>query len=270
MHKMLQSAAEANSGHRVLTVLLLLLAAAGIVLFTVPFFAHIRNIGNLFGLACSVLLLAGVLFRRQLGGLISRISENRAGKGILRFFGVLILLGLLYCLVISCVMIHAAHKKPQHKPQAVIVLGCKVRGTVPSRMLSRRIGAAYEKLTADPSLTAVVSGGKGDNEDISEAQCMYNELTKRGISPDRIIMEDQSASTSENLRFSKKLLDENSMSGPLYIATDGYHELRAQVLAKKEGLPECAPASAYTSWYLLPTYWVREWFGLAHAFVFGN
>lgn len=270
MHKMIQSAAEANNAHRILTVLLLLLAAAGIVLFTIPFFAHIRNIGNLFGLTCSVLLLAGVLFRRQLGGIISRIAEYRAGKIALRLLGILILLGMLYCLVMSFAMIRAAYKKPQQKPQAVIVLGCKVRGTVPSRMLSRRIGAAYEKLNADPSLTAVVSGGKGDNEDISEAQCMYNELTKRGISPDRIILEDQSVSTSENLRFSKKLLDKNGITGPLYIATDGYHELRAQFLAKKEGLPECAPASAYTSWYLLPTYWVREWFGLAHAFVFGN
>lgn len=268
--KILQSAAASNCAHRILTVLLLLLAAAGIILFTIPFFVHIKNIGNLFGLACSVLLLAGVLFRKQLGGLIGKISDCRAGKITLRILGALILLGVLYCLIMSCIMLHAAHKKPDGKPQSVIVLGCKVRGTVPSQMLSRRIRAAYEKLNADPSLIAVVSGGKGDNEDISEAQCMYNELTKLGISVDRIIMEDRSTSTSENLRFSKKLLDENGISGPLYIATDGYHECRAQYLAKKEGLPECAPAAAYTSWYLLPTYWVREWFGLAHAFVFGN
>lgn len=270
MPKLMQSAAAANGSHRLLTAVLLLLSAAGIVLFTIPFFVNIRNIGNLFGLACSVLLFAGTLFRKQLGGLFSQIREYRAGRTVLRILGVLILLGVLYCLVMSCIMLHAAHKKPDEKPEAVIVLGCKVRGTVPSRMLSRRIRAAYEKLRADPSLIAVVSGGKGDNEDISEAQCMYNELTKLGISSDRILMEDQSTSTSENLRFSKQILDGNGISGPLYIATDGYHELRAQILAKKEGLPECAPAAAYTSWYLLPTYWVREWFGLAHAFVFGN
>lgn len=270
MPKLMQSAAAANGSHRLLTAVLLLLSAAGIVLFTIPFFVHIKNIGNLFGLACSVLLLAGVLFRKQLGALLGLIREYRAGRIALRILGVLVLLGLLYCLVMSCIMLHAAHKKPGQKPQAVIVLGCKVRGTVPSRMLSRRIRAAYEKLSADPALVAVVSGGKGDNEDISEAQCMYNELTRLGISADRIIMEDQSTSTSENLRFSKKLINENGITGPLYIATDGYHELRAQILAKKEGLPECVPAAAYTSWYLLPTYWVREWFGLAHAFVFGN
>ncbi|MBP0966124.1 MAG: YdcF family protein [Oscillospiraceae bacterium] len=267
---MIQSAAGANGVHPAVRTLLLLLALAGIVLFTIPLFANIRNIGNLFGLCCSVLLLAFVLFHRPICGMINRIRAHAAGRITLRVLGLLVLLGLLYCLIMSIVMLHAAHKKPQQTPQAIIVLGCKVRGTAPSRMLGRRIRAAYEKLEADPSLIAVVSGGKGDNEDISEAQCMYNELTRMGIESGRIIMEDQSTSTSENLRFSKKLLDENGISGTLYIATDGYHELRAQLLAKKEGLNDCAPAAAYTSWYLLPTYWVREWFGLAHAFVFGN
>ena len=83
-------------------------------------------------------------------------------------------------------------------------------------------------------------------------------------------MEDQSESTSENLRFSKKILDEQGISGSVYLATDSYHEMRAQMLAKTEQLPPCYPVTPYTSWYLLPTYWVREWFGIAHAFVFGN
>lgn len=270
MHKMLQSAAEANHAHPVIYAFLLLLAIAGIVLFALPLFVHIHNIGNLFGLCCSLLLLTFVLFRQKFLGIFDRICAHSAGKIALRIIGIFVLLGLLYCLVMSIVMLHAAHKKPQQTPQAVIVLGCKVRGTAPSRMLGRRIRAAYEKLESDPALIAVVSGGKGDNEEISEAQCMYNELTRMGISSDRIILEDQSTSTSENLRFSKKLLDENGITGTLYIATDGYHELRAQILAKKEGLSDCFPAAAYTSWYLLPTYWVREWFGLAHAFVFGN
>ncbi|MBP0971412.1 MAG: YdcF family protein [Oscillospiraceae bacterium] len=266
----MKSAESTEDTHPVINALLLLLAVAGIILFTVPLFAHIHNIGNLFGLSCSVLLLIYVLFRRQICGAVSRISAYPAGKASLRILGFLVLLGILYCLVLSALMLHAAHKKPQQTPNAIIVLGCKVRGTEPSRMLGRRIRAAYEKLEADPALIAVVSGGKGENEDISEAQCMYNELTRMGIASERILMENQSVSTSENLRFSKKILDDNGISGPLYLATDGYHELRAQILAKKEGLFVCTPAAAYTSWYLLPTYWVREWFGLTHAFVFGN
>ena len=116
----------------------------------------------------------------------------------------------------------------------------------------------------------MVSGGKGDGEEISEAQCMSNELQKLGVSADRILLEDQSTSTSENLRFSNKILADTGITGELLIVTDGFHERRAQYLAKREGITETAAASAETAWYLLPTYWVREWFGLVHAFVLGS
>ncbi|MBR6718582.1 MAG: YdcF family protein [Oscillospiraceae bacterium] len=270
MQKLFQPVIEAFSQHRIAMILLTLLAVAGIILFALPMTVNIVNIGNLFGLACSFLLLVLTLWHTPFFALLGRIAANRIGKKILFILGAVIVLGVLYCLIMTCVMLHAAHKKPAEQPQTVIVLGCKVRGTAPSRMLSRRIRAAYALLEQNPDMKVIVSGGKGDNEDISEAQCMYNELTKLGISAERIIMEDQSTSTSENLRFSRICMQENGLTGSVYLATDGYHQLRAQILAKKEDLPECYPAAAYTSWYLVPTYWVREWFGLAHAFVFGN
>lgn len=253
--------------YAVLRILLIALSIAGIILFLFPLQFHIVNIGNLFGLAASIVLLAGTLFHRPL---LQRLWTYRAGKITLSVIVVILIAGVLYCLVISCFMLHAANKKPKQTPRAVIVLGCKVNGTVPSLMLSRRIRAAYEILNQYPDITAVVSGGQGSNEDISEAQCMANELMRMGISAERILLEDRSTSTSENLRFSKQILDEQGIGGELLIATDAFHEMRAQVLAKKEGLPDCCAASAQTSWYLFPTYWVREWFGLAHAFVFGT
>lgn len=263
-------AAESGAPSKLLLTVLLLIALAGIVLFLGPMSVRIVNIGNLFGLGCSVLLLCYVIFHKQVHALIGKIRSAAAGRILLAVLAVCVILGVLYCLFLSGLMLRAAYRKPQEKPQAVIVLGCKVRGTTPSLMLSRRIRAAYDKLNADPALIAVVSGGKGDNEDISEAECMANELTRMGIAPERILLENQSTSTSENLRFSKELLDQNGITGNLLIATDVYHEYRAQILAEKEGLPECYAAPAHTSWYLVPTYWVREWFGLSHAFVFGT
>lgn len=254
----------------ILRTVLLCIGLCGIILFLLPMFVNIINIGNAFGLVCSVLLTGFVIWNKQITGVLDAICQHTAGKVFLRLVGILILLGVLYCLVMSVLMIHAAYRKPKQQPQALIVLGCRVRGTAPSRMLARRIHAAYDAMQADPELIAVVSGGKGSNEDISEAQCMWNELTKMGIPASRILLEDKSTSTSENLRFSRDILAENGLNGNLLLVTDGYHELRAQILAKKEGLPQCDPASAYTSWYLVPTYWIREWFGLAHAFVFGN
>ena len=263
-------AAESGAPSKLLLSVLLLIALAGILIFLCPMSVRIVNIGNLFGLGCSILLLCYVFFHKQIYAVIAKIRSAAAGRIALAVLTACVLLGVLYCLVLSCLMLRAAYRKPQEKPQAVIVLGCKVRGTTPSLMLSRRIRAAYEKLNEDPSLIAVVSGGKGENEDISEAECMANELKRMGIAQERILLENQSTSTSENLRFSKKLLDENGITGNLLIATDVYHEYRAQILAGKEGLPECYAAPAHTSWYLFPTYWVREWFGLSHAFVFGT
>ena len=99
---------------------------------------------------------------------------------------------------------------------------------------------------------------------------MRRELIKKGIAESRILTEDQSTSTSENLRFSKKILEEHGITGNVMIATDGYHEMRAQYLAKRETLPHCDPAPAHTTLLMFPTYWVREWFGLTHAFIFGD
>lgn len=254
----------------ILRVILLLVSVTGILLFIGPFAVHIVNIGNLFGLACSTVLLCFTVFNRQISQFIDSVQSYKAGKIALRIIGILFALGVLYCFILSCFMVYHACKKPKQTPQAMIVLGCKVRGTVPSLMLSRRIHAAYDILQANPEMPVLVSGGKGSDEEISEAQCMYNELTRMGIAGERIIIEDHSTTTSENLRFSKEILAEHGITGPLYLATDSYHEMRAQVLAETEKLPKCYPAAAHTSWYLLPTYWVREWFGLTHAFVFGN
>ena len=253
-----------------LRIILLVIGIAGIFLFLLPMAVQIINIGNVFGLACSILLTGFVIWNRQISGFLGKLYSYPAGKLLLRVLGVFIAAGVLYCLIMSILMLHAAYRKPKQQPQAVIVLGCRVRGTRPSRMLARRIQAAYDVLEKNPEMIAVVSGGKGSNEEISEAQCMLNELTRMGIPESRILMEDQSTSTSENLRFSKKLLDEKGIGENLLLVTDGYHEMRAQYLAKKEQLTQCDPASAYTSWYLVPTYWIREWFGLAHAFVFGD
>ena len=254
----------------VLRALLLLLSLAGVLLFALPMTARIINIGNLFGLAVSMLLLVYLLFASRIHTLIRSMWSHTGGRIALTVFGILILLGVLYCIAASVLMARAACRKPKETPQAIIVLGCKVNGSRPSRMLSRRIQAAYDVMQQYPDIKAVVSGGQGSNEDISEAHCMAEELTRLGIAPERIIEEDKSASTSENLRFSKQILDENGISGPILLVTDAYHQFRAQMLAKTEHLPETGAVTPYTSWYLLPTFWVREWFGIAHAFVFGN
>ena len=118
-------------------------------------------------------------------------------------------------------------------------------------------------------MQSIVSGGKGSNEEISEAQCMYNYLTEKGIASDRIIMEDESTTTSENLEFSKKIIEEKGYNKDIAIVTDGFHEFRASMLAKKVGLNPTGSVSADTPLYLLATYHFRETIAIANEAVFG-
>ncbi len=239
-----------------------------------PISVHIMNIGNLFGIAAGVLLLAFSVFNKPISHALGVAWQHKIGKITLSAIFVFLILGVLLCAVLSVMMISAKNKKLQFEPQAIIVLGCKVRDGVPSKMLRKRLEVAYDALQQYPQMICVVSGGKGADETISEAQCMYEWLTAKGIDENRIIMEDKSTSTSENFRFSKEILERldciQDSETEILIATDCYHQMRAQYLAKLEGITNVAAASADTQTALLPTYWVREWFGIVHAVVFGN
>ena len=270
MYRLLPAFAEAIASHTVLRTLLILLSLAGILLFLLPMGVGIVNTGNTVGLAAGVLLLLFSVFAGKIGTALRRAAESAGGRTALLTVTSLLLAGILYCVILSVMMLCYAHRTPADTPKAMIVLGCKVNGTAPSLMLSQRIRAAYDAMTENPELKAVVSGGQGPNEAISEAECMCRELVRLGIPRERILLEDQSTSTSENLRFSGKILAENGLNGTVLLVTDTFHEMRAQYLAQYEGIGSTAAIPAKTRWYLLPTYWVREWFGLAHAFVFGT
>jgi len=97
---------------------------------------------------------------------------------------------------------------------------------------------------------------------------MKEYLVGRGISDERIIMEDKSESTYENLKFSYEIIEQNKLNRKITIVTDAYHQLRAEMIASDMGI-ESYNISAKTSWGLVPTYWVREWFGIVYQFMFG-
>ena len=135
-------------------------------------------------------------------------------------------------------------------------------------MLRRRLDAACSYLSADTKADCIVSGGKGDNEHISEAEAMYEALVNDGISKNRISKEDKSSSTYENLLFSKQILEDGGKPLRIAIVTDGFHQWRARLQAESLGY-DVKCVSAATPWYLVPVYWVREWFALSYLFVFG-
>ncbi len=142
---------------------------------------------------------------------------------------------------------------------AVIVLGCGLRGDKPSRSLRLRLDRAIDYHTKNPAALIVVSGGKGTDEAVSEAQAMETYLLEHGVSSEAILKEDASTSTAENFAFSKALLDKH-YDGDYRIAfiSNSYHIYRAGVIARDAGFADATHAFAVTLWPSVVVSGLRE------------
>ena len=238
-----------------------------LLLYIAPIFRGIINLGNVFGIAVTAALTAAFIFYGRFTGCLRTLWNVTAGMAVLSIAAVLLILFVVYSAIVSAFMIRAANDKPETNDTTLVVLGCKVRNGEPSRMLRKRLDAAYDYLIGYNSVKVVVSGGKGDDEVISEAECMKAYLVKRGIAPERIYMEDRSVNTDENLRFSQEIIQREELSTNITIVTDGYHQYRAEMIAKKQGIDTVSNISADTSWYLVPTYWTRDLIGIGYYFI---
>ena len=155
---------------------------------------------------------------------------------VLSVIAVILGLVILAFAVTGAVIMTAAAGSPGDF-RYLVVLGTTVEGTEPSPMLRDRINAAYDYLTDHPDITCIVTGYQ-NNADISEAECMYNELTEMGIDPSRIWMEPNASSTLENLDFSLDLIEEKTGIRPerIGILSSEFHLLRASMFADEYGI----------------------------------
>lgn len=250
---------------KILSFALTALGDAVLLMFIIPLFSGTLNTGSYFGFIIgTVTLLLGIFTPKLFSN--SRKPVRYIFRAVLIIYAVL----AAYAVTLSVFMIANMNDAPENDgSRTAVVLGCQVRRDGPSLMLSRRIDAAYNYLSADTKADCIVSGGKGDNEHISEAEAMYEALINDGISKSRITKEDKSSSTYENLLFSKQILEDNGKPLRIAIVTDGFHQWRARLQAESLGY-DVKCVSAATPWYLIPVYWVREWFALSYLFVFGT
>lgn len=162
------------------------------------------------------------------------------------FVVLLILVLLAFLLTGSMILIRGLGHKDTFT--YMIVLGTTVEGSKPSPMLQDRIEAAAKYMEQNPDVIAIVTGGKADDINISEAQCMYNELVELGIDGSRILMEDQATSTAENFQYSVALLEEELGRVPqnIGVLSSEFHLLRARLIAKDHGM-DVATIPAHTS-----------------------
>ena len=173
---------------------------------------------------------------------------------------------LIAFIAVEGIIISAGSVSPEPNLEYVVVLGARVNGTEPSGSLRNRIDRAAEYLEENPDTRAILSGGQGEGEAITEARCMFDRMRSRGIDPERLTLEEQSTDTAENLTFSRRLIPEGASVG---LVTNNFHIFRAIGLAKHMGWT-VKPVPVATSWISIPHYYLREFVGVTYEFVRGN
>ncbi|MBP1534991.1 MAG: YdcF family protein [Ruminococcus sp.] len=222
----------------------LLLIIPELLLFAVFSISPIANEGMLCGMIFAVCLIVITLIFPML----KKLWEKRAGRTVLGFFPGITIIGGIYAAVLSGMMIGAMNAKAE-SPEVLIVLGCQVIGDEPSEMLQSRLDAAYDAMEKYPDAICIVTGGKGNGEGITEAECMIRYLTKKGADSSRIIAEDKATSTEENLKYFLQLTDKRDIA----IVTDGFHQYRGALAAKNEGAQKVRAICADTDIRVLPS-----------------
>jgi Uncharacterized conserved protein len=142
----------------------------------------------------------------------------------------LILLGLSQLYIFT-----GGTKKITEKSDAIIVLGCKVNGKEPSRFLLERTLKAKELYSEGLGEYIILSGGQGSGEEISEAMCMKKILVDDGIPEDKLILEDKSKNTYENLNNSREIIKEKNFNSVIIVSNE-FHLRRAEMLGDKLGI----------------------------------
>ena len=204
--------------------------------------------------------------------LIGMLKRRMLAKMLRTVLSTLLCIGILVFAVTEVIVLRASTGDAQEKCEYIIVLGARVQDTSPSISLSERIDAAYDYLTANPEVVAVLSGGQGEDEGISEAQCMFTELTAMGIAEDRLWLEDKSTSTWENLNFSLAIIEEKTGNRPekAGILSSEYHLYRAGLFAEDCGF-EAVGIPAHTQRFTIRlNYFLREVAGVWHYHILGG
>lgn len=177
-------------------------------------------------------------------------------------------LGLFSFLVVEIMIISGFDEKGKPDLDYMIVLGAQLKTSGPSKVLQMRLDKAYDYLVENPHTKVIVSGGQGNNEPDTEAQGMFDYLVALGVPKERIIKEDKSYNTIQNILYSSEFLDkeENSVG----IVSNNFHIFRAVSIAKANGYKEVCGIAAPSYAFLQPNNMFREFFGVVKDFLFGN
>lgn len=194
---------------------------------------------------------------------------NSKFKIIITFFRAIFLIIIVSFIIIICAIVYSGLKKDNPHGKYIIILGAKVNNETPSLALTQRLNAAIPVIKNNPNMKIVVSGGQGQGESIAEASAMQKYLIQNGIDKKRILIENRSSNTMENLMYSKLIIQKDNKQSvkntSVTIVTSNFHILRAKMLAKRVGFnPYMIPAPIHPA--TIPASYFREYFGVIKSY----
>jgi len=216
-----------------------------------------------------VLFSLGVLLALYAALNVYSIKKEKSAKILKAALSLLVIIGFSLFVWGEILVIGSAHTDENPEAPYLIVLGAGVDGTVPSLSLYNRLTAAKAYLEEYPKAFAIVSGAQGPGEDISEAECMRRWLTENGISAGRIIMEENSRSTQENIENSLDIINlySNNPTNKIAIVSSEYHLYRAKRAAVSAGALPLGVAAHTSNPILMVNYFIREALGVVYLWI---
>lgn len=221
------------------------------------------NIGVVLTILLGAFLLICAVFYKKFQGLTR--------KGFFKYAKyALIVILMLELVLVSFIAVYGQSDNVDYTEDAVVVLGAGVRGDRITIPLKLRLDAAIKYHEKNPDALIVVTGGKGYQEDVTEAYAMEKYLISQGVSPAVIIKEEAATSTNENMRFSKVLLDEAlGDSYSVVVVTNNFHIYRGVQIARLEGFDNIFHLHASLQWYNYIPCYLRESLAILKMWVFG-
>ncbi|TCC45204.1 YdcF family protein [Kribbella capetownensis] len=186
--------------------------------------------------------------------------------GVLTYISFLFVCFLAYAFVYSRV-------RSSRKVDFVVVLGSGLRGSRVPPLLASRLDRAKQvygrAVRKGRSPMIITSGGQGPDEDVPESHAMASYLIDGGVPADRILREDRSTSTTENLTFSRELMVSRVPAYRCLIVTNNFHAFRAALTARKAKVNGQVVGSP-TAAYYWPTATIREFVAILYSHKYIN
>lgn len=189
--------------------------------------------------------------------------------GVLFYIRTLVIIGIAVYLVFMGFIMAQSRTNVNYDEDVVIILGAGVKNGKVSKALQLRLDAGIEYHSKNPDAYIVVTGGLTPQKDTTEAAVMKDYLVQHGIAEKLIILEDKSQSTLENYRFSKAILEDNSIKhDKIAFVTNDFHIYRARTYAEYCGFEDARSLSTRTDIFTITPALTREVLGVIDMWLF--